>query len=80
MSLHGLIVASAGNETLRQLMDTLNSRIVQVRVVTSPGRFRDAVDEHLEIVAALQAGDAEGAADAMGRHLASARQGLVRLA
>ena len=49
-------------------------------MVTSPARFRSAVDEHLTIVAALQARDAGREAEAMRRHLASARQALVTLA
>ena len=80
VSLHSLVVDSTANQTLRQLMHTLNRRITQVRVVTSPARFRSAVDEHLAIVAALQARDAGRAAEAMRRHLASARQALVTLA
>ena len=80
VSLHSLVVDSTANQTLRQLMHTLNRRITQVRVVTSPARFRSAVDEHLTIVAALQARDAGREAEAMRRHLASARQALVTLA
>ena len=78
--LHGLIIYSAGNATLRQLLEMLNARIVQARVVTSPARFRHAVAEHLAIIAALQARDAQAAMEAMRRHLESARQNLVLLA
>lgn len=79
MGLHGLIVESTGNATLRHLLEMLNERIVQIRLVTSPARFRHSVDEHLAIVAALKVRDAEGAMEAMRRHLASARQSLVLL-
>jgi DNA-binding GntR family transcriptional regulator len=58
----------------------LNERIVQVRVVTSPTRFQSAVAEHLAIVAALKARDAQEAMAAMRRHLERARQSLVLLA
>ena len=68
------------NATLRHVLEMLNERIVQVRVVTSPARFRHAVAEHLEIIAALKGGDALEAMNAMRRHLESARQSLVLLA
>ena len=80
VGLHGLIVDSTGNATLRSVLGMLNERIVQVRVVTSPARFQSAVAEHLAIVAALKARDAQEAMAAMRRHLERARQSLVLLA
>lgn len=80
VGLHGLIVDSTGNATLRSVLGMLNERIVQVRVVTSPARFRSAVAEHLAIVGALKARDAQEAMAAMRRHLERARQSLVLLA
>ena len=80
VGLHGLIVESTGNATLRQVLEMLNARIVQARVVTSPARFRHAVAEHLAIVAALKGRAAEEAMEAMRRHLESARRSLVLLA
>lgn len=79
MDLHGLIVDSTGNAALRQVLGMLNERVVQVRVVTSPARFRHAVAEHLAIIAALKAGDAQEAMEAMRRHLENARQSMVLL-
>jgi DNA-binding GntR family transcriptional regulator len=80
VGLHGLIVDSTGNATLRSVLGMLNERVVQVRVVTSPARFQSAVAEHLAIVAALKARDAQEAMAAMRRHLERARQSLVLLA
>ena len=80
VGLHGLIVDSTGNATLRSVLGMLNVRVVQVRVVTSPARFQSAVAEHLAIVAALKARDAQEAMAAMRRHLERARQSLVLLA
>jgi DNA-binding GntR family transcriptional regulator len=80
MELHGLVVDSTGNGTLRHVLGMLTERVIQVRVVTSPARFRHAVAEHLAIVAALKARDAQEAMEAMRRHLESARQSLVLLA
>lgn len=79
MDLHGLIVDSTGNAALRQVLGMLNERVVQVRVVTSPARFRHAAAEHLAIIAALKARDAQEAMEAMRRHLENARQSLVLL-
>ena len=80
VGLHGLIVDSTGNATLRSVLGMLNERVVQVRVVTSPARFQSAVAEHLAIVAALKARNAQEAMAAMRRHLERARQSLVLLA
>ena len=49
-------------------------------MVTSPARFRHAVDEYLAIIAALRARDAQAALEAERRRLESARQSLVLLA
>ncbi len=62
------------------MVETLADRIVQVRMVNSPARFARSVAEHLEILAALRAGDGGAAADAMRRHLANARESLYLLA
>jgi DNA-binding GntR family transcriptional regulator len=80
LDLHGLILEASGNATLRQVLDLLNERIIQVRVVTSPPRFQRSVDEHIEIVGALRDRDGSAAAEAMRRHLANAREHLVVLA
>jgi DNA-binding GntR family transcriptional regulator len=61
------------------VLEMLNERIVQVRVVTSPVRFRHAVDEHLAIIAALKARDAPESRETMWRHLESARRSVVLL-
>ncbi len=80
LALHRLILEGAGNAVLRQVVETLADRIVQVRMVNSPARFARSVAEHLEILAALRAGDGGAAADAMRRHLANARESLYLLA
>jgi DNA-binding GntR family transcriptional regulator len=79
LALHGLILEAAGNATLRQVVEMLSERIMQVRIVNSPARFHDSVAEHLQIIAALRAGDPAAAAEAMRRHLANAREGLSSL-
>ena len=80
LELHRLILEATGNTTLRQVVEMLNERIVQVRIVNSPGRFHQSVAEHLEIIGALRTGDGAAAAEAMRRHLANARESLYLLA
>jgi DNA-binding GntR family transcriptional regulator len=80
LELHRLILEATGNTTLRQVVEMLNERIVQVRIVNSPGRFHKSVAEHLEIIGALRTGDGAAAAEAMRRHLANARESLYLLA
>jgi DNA-binding GntR family transcriptional regulator len=79
LELHRLILDAAGNATLRQVVEMLNERIVQVRIVNSPSRFQKSVAEHLDIVTALRAGDGPAGAEAMRRHLANARESLYLL-
>ena len=76
LRLHALILEAAGNGALRQVVEMLNERIVQVRIVNSPARFQKSVSEHLDIIAALREGDGTKAAEAMRRHLANARESL----
>lgn len=79
LELHHLILEAAGNETLRQVVETLNGRVMQARIVNSPARFHRSLEEHLAIIAALKAGDPDAAASAMRVHLQSARESLARL-
>ncbi len=79
LELHRLILEAAGNATQRQVVEMLNARITRVRMVNSPTRFHSSLDEHLEIIAALKAGDGTAAAEAMRKHLANARENLYLL-
>ncbi len=79
LELHRLILDAAGNTMLRQVVEMLNERVFQLRIVNSPGRFQKSVAEHLDIVAALRAGDGTAAAEAMRRHLGNARESLYLL-
>ncbi len=75
--LHDLIFAAAGNTTLRTLVDGLNFRIMQMRMVHRPDRLEAATAEHIEIIDALLARDGPAAADAMRKHLRSSRENLA---
>jgi DNA-binding GntR family transcriptional regulator len=43
-----------------------------------PERLHDTCKEHLAIVAAVEAGDGEAAAEAMSRHLERVRDSIIR--
>jgi DNA-binding GntR family transcriptional regulator len=79
VALHRLIAQATGNARLFQILEALTGRIARVRMAHSPTRFRRALREHLDILAALRRGDPEVAAEVMRVHLANARAGLATL-
>ncbi len=74
LEFHRLIRERAGNRRLFRALDNLQDqiRIVFRTSATIPGRMRKAVDEHHEILAALESGDA-------GRAEAAARDHIYRI-
>lgn len=72
-ALHRQLQAMAGNATADRILDTLKSHLVrlQYRVILLPGRPQASLAEHRAIVAAVCAGDADGAERAMRAHLTS---------
>lgn len=79
LRLHTLILEATGNATLKSLLDTVNARIVHMRMVHRPLRLQASIAEHLDIIAALLARDPARAAAAMRRHLKSRRENLSLL-
>jgi len=75
--LHRTWVAATGNQVLLGLYDQLRDRQQRItaRMLARDGaaRSRELLAEHEEIVAALTAGDGDGAAAALERHLSAAR-------
>lgn len=69
---HRQILELAGNPSLLSVGIELQTqiRIARRSSARKPGRARDALDEHHDIVQAIAAGDGDAAADAMARHLA----------
>jgi DNA-binding GntR family transcriptional regulator len=71
MALHTLIAEHCGNGRIRHELDRYKEMMRVIREVA--GNQQDiqvqAVDEHLEIIAALMDGDADAAARAIGRHI-----------
>ncbi|MCF8476874.1 MAG: GntR family transcriptional regulator [Pseudolabrys sp.] len=79
--LHATIHAMSGNGTAQKLLASLKSRIVrlQFRAILKPGRPARSLDEHLQIVDAICAGDPERADRAMRTHLSNARNSLQQI-
>ena len=71
--IHERILAAARNETLVSLYRSLEGRIRQARFLAnmSPERWAQAVSEHEEIMAALEARDGVRLAEILKRHLAN---------
>ncbi|WP_443062614.1 GntR family transcriptional regulator [Streptomyces sp. NBC_00390] len=69
---HAEIVRYAGNEILSRLYDQLRDRQLRMGVAvmqSQPDRIAKNITEHAEILERLKAGDAEGAAACVHRHL-----------
>ncbi|GGY42567.1 GntR family transcriptional regulator [Streptomyces omiyaensis] len=69
---HAEIVRHAGNQILARLYDQLRDRQLRMGVAVMqahPDRIAQNIAEHAEILDRLRAGDAEGAAAAVRRHL-----------
>ncbi|OCC11817.1 putative HTH-type transcriptional regulator YdfH [Streptomyces sp. PTY087I2] len=77
---HAEIVRYAGNEILSRLYDQLRDRQLRMGVAVMeahPGRIEANITEHGELLAAIRAGDADGAALVVRRHVGRVRE-LVR--
>jgi len=71
LKFHDAIYAGAHNPFLEDLARKIRNRVAgyRRRQLDRPGRMQEAHDEHLRILEAILAGDAEGAEAAMGRHI-----------
>ena len=69
--IHDALIYAAGNETLRELYESLMVKTHSVRFVArkSPARWQEAIDDHEEIIAALEARDGARLAAVLRTHL-----------
>ena len=77
---HRAIVEAAGNRLLTRQYDGLrdrHQRIAAATIARDPSRIERFIAEHREIVAALERGDGDAAAELLGTHLQGAHE-LVR--
>ncbi len=77
--LHGMLIELSGQRTAAATIDRLRAQAVrfQYRLATRPGRSQQSLPEHLAIIEAVCARDAEGAARAMREHLASVSRAIA---
>ncbi len=68
---HEVLARDAGNRVMQQLLKYVDQRIHFVRRadITNPDRLRTTCIDHLEILAAIRARDADRAADAVRRNI-----------
>lgn len=74
---HFRIVTGSGNQRLIQMLLTdlyYLLRVYRYKSSTKPGRAKEALQEHREIIAAITARDSNAAEEAMRRHLRNARR------
>jgi DNA-binding GntR family transcriptional regulator len=71
--LHGVVLELAGQNTARAILERLRGQSVrhQFQLAMHPGRPAVSLPQHLEIIDALCARDAEAAEAAMRRHIRS---------
>lgn len=78
VDLHRLIVETAGNKLLAEVVADLRHRTRMFSMKRMPERFEPVCREHLAILDALQAGDPERSAAAIVEHLDNVKQSILR--
>lgn len=76
--IHALIRDHCGNRSLSHFINEIHKRIRMRNLERLPSRLIPACHEHLALVAALKARDAEGARHAMVEHLDQVRLSFLR--
>jgi DNA-binding GntR family transcriptional regulator len=73
-AIHTAIVAASGNAILLEMHATLQARVKRARFIGNgePEKWAAAVAEHEQMMAALDARDAEALAETLGRHMDAA--------
>jgi GntR family transcriptional repressor for pyruvate dehydrogenase complex len=76
---HHALVVAAQNRLLEQLVGQITDVMDRTSEasLTLPGRAPRSLEAHREILAAVEAGDEDGAADAMRRHIMVSAEGVV---
>ena len=81
-AIHEAIITLANNRWLAQVIGDLRKilKLARQQQLHAPGRLAQSLSEHMAVLAALQARDAEGAEAAMRTHLTRQREALRELA
>jgi len=73
---HMFVLEAAANRQVVSIIAHLNDKITRLRFALTPSRYKESLQEHQQILAALMARDGEGAAAAMQRHMESVSKSL----
>lgn len=76
---HSLVARAAHNPLIGKVVADMRSRMRRVFISSNKDDYWLGKDQHDEILRAILAGDEAGAADAMRRHLVSARNRLMQM-
>jgi DNA-binding GntR family transcriptional regulator len=76
---HNLLIECAGNRKIAEVMNGLNDHLLRVRVLSlsSHEHVERSFNEHIAVLEALERRDAEGAGDAMARHVRQVRERML---
>lgn len=79
LAFHSAVLQAAGNRTLREIAEALGAELVPERAALADlaGRVTRSHAEHLAIYAAIRAGDAARAREAVRAHLASVQHDVL---
>ena len=77
---HSILLEACRNSMLENMMTTVNIhlQIIRLRTVILPGRAKKTVEEHYEILKAIETGDEVKAETEMRKHVASVRRDAVQ--
>ena len=75
-----ILFAGGGNDALRSISNSLHARISMLRSLSLsvPGRTAQSLEELHKILKAVEANDADGAADACARHVEAAGRAAIQ--
>ena len=76
---HIIIYKASGSRTLSKILSELHRNIRSYRKLslTVPGRLEKSIEEHKEILAAIQSGDAKRADEITSRHIENAMNNMI---
>lgn len=76
LEFHGAVWAATHNAVLQDLLKRLTVHLVRAprSTLSDDARWREALDEHAELLAALRDGDADRAARVAAQHMSTARE------
>ena len=77
---HAILLDACGNQMLKNMMEVVNAhlKLIRVRTVVLPGRARKSVEEHHQILKAIEKRDVGLAEEIMRKHVASVRNDALR--